>query len=275
MRDELGRIRHTGPGNALALQQRQAAAVSACLALLEGRFADAEVLAHEMLNSGPRSPWDFTRFGLFIYAIRRDQGRLAELEQGLLAMLAGLDNRGANWTAPTESGLAALYVETDRLDEASAVVERIVESGRHRQPVAGVITLALLGESAAAIGDHATASEVYERMLPFDGQTVTVPWSYCNGAAARYLGVLAAALGDVAAADRHYTDALRLNSAMGARPWVARTELDLARLRVATDDAPSPDAIALATSARDTAADLGMATLNSRAEAFLSNLAAR
>ena len=275
VRDELGRIRHTGPGNALALQQRQAAAVSACLALLEGRFADAEVLAHEMLNSGPRSPWDFTRFGLFIYAIRRDQGRLAELEQGLLAMLAGLDNRGANWTAPTESGLAALYVETDRLDEASAVVERIVESGRHRQPVAGVITLALLGESAAAIGDHATASEVYERMLPFDGQTVTVPWSYCNGAAARYLGVLAAALGDVAAADRHYTDALRLNSAMGARPWVARTELDLVRLRVATDNAPSPDAIALATSARDTAADLGMATLNSRAEAFLSNLAAR
>ena len=48
---------------------------------------------------------------------------------------------------------------------------------------------------------------------------------------------------------------------MGARPWVARTELDLARLRVATDNAPSPDAIALATSARDTAADLGMATL--------------
>ncbi len=50
------------------------------------------------------------------------------------------------------------------------------------------------------------------------------------GAVARYLGVLAAAAGRRADAERHFTQALTLNRRIGARTWLARTEADITAL---------------------------------------------
>src|SRR5262249_37060307 len=72
-----------------------AAVVMASLALLEGRFADAETLVESALRSGGSSmPWDaviFSRVQLF--ALRLEDGRLAELEPAIRRSVAEFPTR--------------------------------------------------------------------------------------------------------------------------------------------------------------------------------------
>jgi len=210
------------------------------LALLQGRFHDVDDAASRALDVGRPvfGAFAVAIYGLQLYALRRDQGRLAEMEAPLRGLLERI------WAQPIQApaihaGLAYLYLETDRLDDAAAELERILADGRYRRLEAGVITVAHLSELAAALDDRTLAAELYDRLLAYDGQTVIsdAQGAYSNGAVARYLGLLAGCLGRTDDAEHHFDDALTMNTHMGARPWVARTKLDLARL-LATRDAP-------------------------------------
>jgi hypothetical protein len=48
--------------------------------------------------------------------------------------------------------------------------------------------------------------------------------------------MLATVLGQFAGATRHYDDALHMNKRMGARPWVAHTESNYARMLLVRDE---------------------------------------
>jgi len=76
------------------------------------------------------------------------------------------------------------------------------------------------------------ARELYPLLLPYAGQNIVLGASSqaCLGSADRYLGLLAATLGDGDAAERHYLAAIALNERMGARPVVACTQHEYARL---------------------------------------------
>ena len=249
----------------------------AALALLQGRFHDGDDAATRALAMGRPSFGAFAVaiYGLELYALRRDQGRLAEMEGPLRGVLERI------WDQPLQApgihaGLAYLYLETDRLDDAAAELERILADGRYRRLEAGVITVAHLSELAAAIDDRALAAELYERLLAYDGQAVVsdAHAAYCNGAVARYLGLLTRCLGRTDDAEHHFDDALTMNTHMGARPWVARTQLDLARL-LATRDAPGDTTRAgelLAESIATTEA-IGMPTVHNRARTLADQLA--
>jgi hypothetical protein len=52
----------------------------------------------------------------------------------------------------------------------------------------------------------------------------------CNGSASRLLGLLAATMGEHEKAEGHFIDALAMHERMGARPWVARTQLAYAEM---------------------------------------------
>lgn len=52
----------------------------------------------------------------------------------------------------------------------------------------------------------------------------------CRGAAAMYLGLLAATVARWEAAEDHFRDALALNSRLRARPYIVRTQLHLAEM---------------------------------------------
>jgi hypothetical protein len=90
------------------------------------------------------------------------------------------------------------------------------------------------------------------------------------GATDRYLGLLASCMGKWTDADRHFERAVALNDRMGARPWVAHSRHDWARILLARDGPGDRERAAelLAEAAR-TAADLGMTVLERRVgEAF-------
>jgi hypothetical protein len=77
-------------------------------------------------------------------------------------------------------------------------------------------------------------------------------------------------LGDLEAAWRHLDDALAMNERMGARPWVARTKLDLARTLIARGG-PGDDqrARTLADESQAIADEIGMPVVATRARGLI------
>jgi class 3 adenylate cyclase len=124
------------------------------------------------------------------------------------------------------------------------------------------------------LGDARRAAALYELMLPNAGQAVVVGVAAtCNGSASRSLGQLAATMERWEDAARHFEDALEMNTRMGARPWVAQTQHDYAKMLLARDGPGDPStgsgqdrerALELLTQALDTAQELGMKALVER-----------
>jgi hypothetical protein len=67
--------------------------------------------------------------------------------------------------------------------------------------------------------------------LPHEGYNILIgPTAACYGAASRYLGMLAATMSHWDEAQRHFADALAMNARMGAKPWLAHTQYEYAKM---------------------------------------------
>jgi tetratricopeptide (TPR) repeat protein len=130
-------------------------------------------------------------------------------------------------------------MELDREDAAREEFESLARAGFDALPrdAQWLIAMTLLAEVCGRLGDAARAAELYEPLLPYAGRNVIVGRATtCNGSASRPLGMLAAAQGEWARAERHFTDALAMHEAMGARPFVARTQLAWGEMELARGD---------------------------------------
>ena len=90
----------------------------------------------------------------------------------------------------------------------------------------------------------------------------------CYGAADRYLGMLAATLGESDLAGQHFERALDLNRRMGARTWLAHTAYEYARLLLADRRGDRERGRLLLGEARELAAAIGMSALLARIDAL-------
>jgi DNA-binding CsgD family transcriptional regulator len=232
---------------------------AAMLATMEGRFAAAERLAREAHTVGKRLRVE-TAAGMFamqMFLVRWLQGRLAELAPAVERFLA---------VSPTSSlwrpGLAIVLLEMGREAEARAEVERLTAGGSADVAfdVLWISSIAFLSEVAARAGAREAAETLYRLLLPRAGGTVTYGGTFgCLGSARHFLGQLAASLERRDEAEQHYEAALKANTRLGARPWVALSQERLARLLLErgtpTDLARAE---ALLEQALDTARELGM-----------------
>ncbi|MCW6004265.1 AAA family ATPase, partial [Micromonospora sp. CPCC 205371] len=92
--------------------------------------------------------------------------------------------------------------------------------------------LVMGGEAAAKLGDLPVARHCYELLVPhraYHANAITA----VQGSVSRVLGVIAHALGDLDAADRHLTEAATLEERIGALPPLALARLDHVRLLAA------------------------------------------
>ncbi len=120
------------------------------------------------------------------------------------------------------------------------------------------------------LGDGALAAVLYGQLLPYRGRTVLIGYGWGSwGALDRSLGQLASQLGRWHQAETSFEAALDLNRKLGARPFVARTQYDYARMLRArgepTDRRRSDERIA---DALCDARALGMTWLTSQLEAL-------
>ncbi len=202
-------------------------------AMLDGRFEDAERLVQLALANGQRiqEPNAVLFFGVQLFTLRWEQGRLLELE----GMFRGLAEQYAGLLA-FRSALALLYAELGREEEARAELERLAVDGfaglpKDQQWFTAVATIA---QACAFLHDAPRAAALYDLLLPYEGRNITLPVGICClGPVSHYLGVLAATMSDWAAAAGHFDQALAMSARMGARPFLAYTRYEYARLLIA------------------------------------------
>jgi tetratricopeptide (TPR) repeat protein len=126
--------------------------------------------------------------------------------------------------------------------------------------------MALLAHPCASVADERAAARLYSLLRPLAHVYAVAPVEGVFGAIARGLGGLAARLQRYDDAERHFVAAIELERRMGARPWLAHAQHDLAAMLVARDDperaGPHLDA------ALETYGELGMETWAARASAL-------
>jgi tetratricopeptide (TPR) repeat protein len=202
----------------------------AMLALLDGRFEDCERLAQEALAVGTAAHDQaaVAHFGMQTLWLRRNQGRLHELRAPLEAWVAQYPAVHA-WRC----ALANLYAEVGLVEEARVEFERLAQRDFAAIPrdYNWVVTLSLLAETCALLGDVRRAKTLYRLLEPFADHCVLAGYAtVCGGAVSRYLGRLAETAHELERAEAHYEHAMALNSQLGAVPLLAKTRSDYAEM---------------------------------------------
>ncbi|TMM06819.1 MAG: hypothetical protein E6G05_03735 [Actinobacteria bacterium] len=242
----------------------QAAVWRGMRALLEGHLEEADKLAAQALAIGARAEPVTARqyYAVQLIAIRRDQGRMGELEEAVRQVSEQYPNR-----IGYRAALALLLSETGRPDEASTEAASL-EVDDIAEDVDWLTTMTMLADLAADVGDAARAERLYALLEPYADVNVVIGLGVvCEGAAARYLGRLAAAIGRPEEAKRHFEHALQRNAALGAPMCLARTQLDYAETLGPPRSARARELVESAASA---ARELDLPALALRAAALLS-----
>jgi hypothetical protein len=165
-----------------------------------------------------------------IYLLRREQGRLTELEALVEQARADLPTFAIARCLPGH-----LDGELGRLGEAKAFLDRHLESGfaellessTHR------MVLGLLAETAAHTGHAAAAAALEPLLAPVTRRYLSIPGAVVLGPTRRSRGLLAAAAGAWKEAAELLREAAEESRRDGADCWAARCELELAQALLA------------------------------------------
>jgi DNA-binding CsgD family transcriptional regulator/tetratricopeptide (TPR) repeat protein len=245
----------------------------AMLTAFKGHFARAERLAQEALVTGQRLRGQDAMglFGVQMFTLRREQGRLQELAPAVRHFVQ-VSPEAARW----RPGLALIYSELGQEAEARAEFERLAANDFADIPpdAQWILCIVYLVEVCCYLGDTQRATILYRLLRPYDGRNIAAgPTAACYGAAARYLGMLAATMSRWGEAQRHFEDALAMNARMGAKPWLAHTQYQYAKMLLARGRREDRQrTTSLLEQALTISRDLGMLALEGRAAALLEHM---
>jgi tetratricopeptide (TPR) repeat protein len=198
--------------------------------LLAGEFDAAEAEGYAAVSLGNRVQDPNTGNATLLQActLRRERGRLERLE-GPVRAYAERFHAIPGWVCV----LAHLLAETGRADEAREILDGFAADDFRGLPLDGIWLGAVgyLAETAAVLGDATHAQALHDLLEPYADRNVAIGWaSTCTGSAARHLGLLADLMGKRKQAIAYFETALAMNERMRARPWVAHTQVELARV---------------------------------------------
>ncbi|GAA0375591.1 AAA family ATPase [Microbispora corallina] len=250
---------------------------AAARAALAGRLEEARALSGEAGDLARRmedrvAAAVSVMFAGVLGVVRGDPGELPRRHRDVLAALPR--------TPLTEAARCLfLHLEGDR-DEARSRYEHLRPS--LREPVTGVRSLGVLQyltELVEAFDDAEAAGWAYALWTPWReaGGLPGAADSMCGGATARAAGRMAAVMGRLDDAVVTLRAAAEVNLRLDARPWLAHTWADLARvlLRRSREGGGADDraeAAALARRARAEAVRLALPGPVARADAVLAAL---
>ena len=227
-------------------------------ALLDGRFGDAEAHIAQALAAGERAQsWNAAvSHGLQLYALRRAQGRLADAE----AMIRGSAGRYPTYTV-WRCVLVDTVAQLGHEAEARAELQSLALDDFASLPFdeEWLVSMTILADAVTTLGEVDLAERLY-RLLHRHAHRVAVSYpEICTGSVARSLANLAATLERWEVAEHHFEGALEMNERIGARPLLARTQFELARM-LRVRGAPTGDERAgeLERVAREAAEELGL-----------------
>lgn len=210
--------------------QVQSRAFQAMRAMMEGRFGEVERLAAEVLELGTlaQSSSAVQFSGVELFALYREQGRLAELEQPVRDLAAANESIAA-WRV----ALAYLLSEQDDTEEARDLLGELAANDFEAIPddATRLSSLSFLALTAARLDDVERMERLRELLNPYRGRPIVVGGAAAyGGTTSYYLGVLTSRLGDNDAAIEYFEEAVNLNQEGGALPWLARSRYELTQV---------------------------------------------
>ncbi len=252
----------------IAIHQWAATTMRAVRALLAGAFADAERLADQALSLQPGRPNAmFTRL-VQVALARWERGDLAEMRGELQSVVDQFPR-----AAFAGAWLSLADAELGDSDAARGGLRSLAEQ-LPEQPRNGIWlpAVALASELATRLNDPEAAATLYPLVAPYSSRIIafTAPQPVaCYGSASLYAGLLATVMARWADADDHFEAAIRAHDRLGARPFLARTRYEYARMllsRGRPEDETS--AFELLDRAHAAARTLGMAAVAGGIEAL-------
>ena len=233
--------------------------------IMAGQFEDGERLAQQALTLGQQAHDQnaIAGFGIQMFVLRREQGRLLEMESALSGFIERYHALSA-----FQYALMYLYSEVGKEAEARARFEEFARQGFTNLPQDQTLplSLAFLAHVCAGLGDIDRATHLYALLLPYADYNIVM--SAANGyfePASHPLGLLATLLGKWDEAERHFTHALAMTTRLGARPRLADAQYAYAKLLLTRQRLGDQEhAIRLLDAALATAQELGMAGLEAK-----------
>jgi DNA-binding CsgD family transcriptional regulator len=268
-RAEINAMQALGERTGLPLVQWHVLRRRASLAALTGSFASCRQLAAQAAEIAADWQDDTvhgSHFGqsVCLALLRGDPGDLSPGWTSYLDDLAGLP-------PVAHAGLAAALMLLGRHDEAWVLYQPLISIVSGMRRGLAVVSLAYLVSVAPGLDDAAGCRAIRDLVNASFGQSPAIGAGtvFYSGSVARMLGELELGCGDFAAAVPHFEEGLRVDSMLGARPYVAWGRLGLARALSATGDLPR--AADLARAAAADARRLDMPGLVRAADMFLAN----
>lgn len=207
------------------------ATARATLALSQGQFAEAPEQIERAAAIGERVlAWGAgAARKLQLFLLCRAQGRLD-------VFVPEIRDHAQEFPSPLIHGavLAHVYAQLERTEEAEALLHELAcrDLSDWHVDEEWLVSLCLLAETCGLLGDTEPAAPLYELILPYAALNAVAVPELALDSTGRPLGILATLLGRFEDAARHFEEALRMNERMGARPWVAQTLADHARMLV-------------------------------------------
>ena len=208
----------------------------AMLALATGRLTEADELVEQAVALGERAQRDeaIPVYHLQRYTLGDFRGSPGEVEPAIRELIAAYPAR-----ALFRCVLTHLHMRLERRDEAKRAFHELAENDFSAVPFdqEWLYAMSLLAEACTLLGDAEAAPVLYRLLLPYAALNAVDVTEGFAGSVSRYLGLLAAAVSRWDDAAHHFEEALAMNERMGARPWLAHTQLDFARMLLARDGA--------------------------------------
>jgi DNA-binding SARP family transcriptional activator len=230
----------------------------AMFALATGRLSEAEELVPRAFAFGERTLPDVAIpvYRLQCHALRDFRGRLGEIVPAIRALVAEYPTRPA-----FRCTLAQVHARLGHVTEAQRALDGLAQDDFSALPFdqEWLYGMSLLAETSALLGHSDPAAVLYRLLVPWGAFSAADHPEGFRGSISRYLGLLAMTTQSWDAAQLHFEDALAANARMGARPWLAHSENDYARmLHTRSGRGDRERAQALLDAARNTYHDLGM-----------------
>ena len=249
----------------------------ASVAALTGSFASCRRFAAQAAEIA--AEWEDetvrgTAFGQSV-CLALLRGDPADLTPGWTGYLDDPSTVPGSIQAAAHACLATALLLSGRPDEARVLYQPLISTVSVRQRDRLNATVFNLTALAQGLNDAAGCRALREMVSTLFGRSPAIGAGtvFYAGSVARMIGELDLGCGEYAAAVPHFEEGIRVDSLLGARPYLARGRMGLARALAALGDLPK--AVELARAAATDARRLDMPGLLRAADKFLADAAAK
>jgi DNA-binding SARP family transcriptional activator len=232
-------------------------------AVLVGDVPEAErviALAHDLARDVMSMSAHDHRVVSLLIAMRREQDRLDEIED-MLAAVVGRRAGNFYWRVKHVCVASELSGSDDFGSDIEALIDEIEQLPR--LDIDQTVAVTMLAMASYVRGRPQLAQKLYVRVQPYCGRYLLSRITYYPyGPVDYYAGVLAGAMGYLDDAEGHLQQAIEMNERMPARPYLARSQYELASVLLRRDGpADRERAMTLLDAAQDLATEVGMTVL--------------